>query len=195
MAWIRLEQNLKSHPKFLKLRTMMNIDEDAALGRLSLLWLWALDYALDGDLRKFDPAIVQSACKIPIETLVKCAFVDIRPYSRIHDWWDYVGNYLKLRFKDRPEKWRQIQLLYEHRSRHRSNTRSNPPRNPVDVDLNTLTSIREDVDLNESVHGKSTDFASRGSTATSKRHDKNCTCELCFGKVVLSNRPAGQERK
>lgn len=186
MAWIRLEQNLKSHPKFLKLRTEMGLNEDVILGRLALLWLWSSEYALDGDLRKFSAEVIESACKLPVKTLQSCQFIDVRPYRRIHDWWDYVGSYLKLRFKDHPEKWRRIQTLYEHRSIHHSKGASNPPSNPVDVDLNTLTSKqnKKDVDLNTDVERKSTATSSLALLNSKAGHGKNCTCEICWQKVV-----------
>lgn len=185
MAWIRLEQNLKSHPKFLKLRAVMKIDEDIALGRLALLWLWSSDYALDGDLRKFDHLVIESACKIPVKVLIECKFLDVKPCLRIHDWWDYVGPYLKLRFKDHPEKWQRIKTLYEHQSKHQSKSPSNHTSNPVDVDFNTLTSKqnKKDVDLNTDVHGKNNSFFPSGSRNAETAHPKNCACELCWNKV------------
>ena len=76
----------------------MGIDDDTALGRLATLWLWCEDYALDGDLRKFPKEVIESACKIPLKDLIECNFIDVRPYLRIHDWWDYVGNFLKLKY-------------------------------------------------------------------------------------------------
>lgn len=182
MAWIRLEQNLKSHPKFLKLRSMVAIDEDCALGRLALLWLWSSNYALDGDLRKFDHEVIEAACKIPVKILMECNFVDKRPYFRIHDWWDYVGGYLKIRFQDRPEKWKRIKTLYDIRGNHRSNTRGNPSGNCVSVDLIPLTSLtseKDSVDL--SANGKSTD--SLMLLKPTAGHVKNCTCEICWTKT------------
>lgn len=154
MPWIRSESNLSRHPKTLALKSMLNIEMDALIGRLHFLWWWTLEYALDGDLSRKEPKVIEEACRVPLKMLVRAGFVDARPYRRIHDWWDNQGNYLKLRFKDSPDKWMQIRDLYqrkEHQSIPSSKGSSNTTRIPVDVDLipkrTDVANGRTDVDL------------------------------------------------
>lgn len=149
MAWIRSDQALLRHPKTILLKALLKIDMDAVVGRLHYLWWWCLDYALDGDLSKHDPKVIEEACNIPMKTLYRAGFVDSRPYRRIHDWWDNQGNYLKLRFRDHPDKWMQIRDLYKHKSlngEHMSTLTSQPLSNPViqyNTDVRTLqTDVR-----------------------------------------------------
>lgn len=152
MSWIRSDENLPRHPKTLALKSMMNIEMDALVGRLHFLWWWVLAYALDGDLSKKEPKVIEQACQIPFKFLIRAGFVDSRPYRRIHDWWDNQGNYLKLRFKDHPDKWMRIKELYErkeHQSSLRSIRTSEPKCNPVDVPQRRtdVANGRTDVDL------------------------------------------------
>ena len=151
MSWIRSDCALPRHPKTIFLKTLLGIEMDTLIGRLHMLWWWCLEYALDGDLSQKEPKMIEGACQIPLKLLVKAKFVDSRPYRRIHDWWDNQGSYLKSRFKDQPDKWQQIKLLYErkeHQGKHRCNTSSNTTRNPVDVQTygrTDGTDVRTDV--------------------------------------------------
>lgn len=155
MPWIRSDSNLPRHPKTLLLKTLLGVDLEVVIGRLHFLWWWCLDYALDGDLSKHDPKVIESSCHMPLKTLYKAGFVDSRPYRRIHGWWELQGNYLQLRFKDQPDKWKRIKEMYEKdlpMSTHRRDLRSNTPHNDKDVDLitkrtdvaNGRTLIKED---------------------------------------------------
>jgi hypothetical protein len=138
MPWIRSDSNLPRHPKILCLKTLLGVDLEVVIGRLHFLWWWCLDYALDGDLSKHDPKVIESSCRIPLKTLYKAGFVDSQPYRRIHGWWELQGNYLQLRFKDQPDKWKRIKEMYENdlpMSIHRRDLRSNTPHNDKDVDL------------------------------------------------------------
>lgn len=110
--WIRSEQGLLNHPKTLLLCELTKLEKDVVIGRLHRLWWWCLDYAFDGNLRKFDAPTIEAACGLPLPGLVVAGFVDVRPYRRIHGWWDYASNYLKVKYKHQPEKWRQIETAY-----------------------------------------------------------------------------------
>lgn len=165
MAWIRSEQSVERHPKKLELQTLLQVDSDTVIGRLHRFWWWCLDYALDGDLRKHTPETLCAACDIPLEMLIKVRLVDTTPHLRIHDWWDFVGNYLKMRFKDHPQKWREIEQQYNTTR----NTIRNTPSNPVDVETYGRTDVDVERKREKDVEGQSTDFASHGSTSTPKK--------------------------
>lgn len=136
MSWIRSDKALLHHPKTAHLKVLLKVDLATIIGRLHMLWWWCLDYALDGDLSKHPPKIIEDACGIPIRDLMRAGFVDSRPRRRIHDWWDNQGNYLKLRFRDHPEKWMQIRDSYTSKS-HMSTHMGNTVGKTVDVDLHT----------------------------------------------------------
>lgn len=122
MAWIEVHQNLERHPKVLMLRKKSGLPLDTVLGRVLQLWLWGLDYAWDGDLRKYDAGMVEEACNIPLSTLIEVGLVDRRPYLRLHDWWDYAGHYIKTKYKNYPEKWERIKKSYETKLGNPKNT-------------------------------------------------------------------------
>lgn len=154
MSWIRSEVGLPRHPKTLALKSMLNIEMDTLIGRLHFLWWWTLEYALDGDLSRKEPKVIEEACQVPLKLLIKSGFVDARPYRRIHDWWDNQGNYLKIRFQKYPEKWKRIEEMYTTTNTH-GYTNGQPSGKPrgrrVDVDLISKRTFvpneRTDVDL------------------------------------------------
>ncbi len=154
MAWLRSEQSLLHHPKTVHLKTLLKVDTATVIGRLHMFWWWCLDYAIDGDLSKREGKVIQEACGITIQTLIRAGFVDSRPYRRVHGWYEIQGNYLRTRFKDHPEKWQRIKKLYEEDlpiSLHRGNGEGSYPRSSTDVDRGR-TDVeygRTDVDLKE----------------------------------------------
>lgn len=54
MAWLKSHQELSNHPKMKKLARVLGINKVQAIGHLHMLWWWALDFAKDGDLSKYD---------------------------------------------------------------------------------------------------------------------------------------------
>lgn len=193
MAWIRSEKAILNHPKTLMLSSILKVDIETAIGRLHMLWWWCLDYALDGDLSKHSAKVIESSCRIPLKVLKKSGFVDETPFVRIHDWWDNQGNYLKLRFRDQPDKWKRIKESYDiksHMSIPMSKHVSTPTGKPVDVDLIRLdlqtdvrsqTDGRTDVDLPKS-KSRLASLAPGGASLAA--HEKHCTCENCFNQKM-----------
>lgn len=134
MAWLRSEQALLHHPKTKLLQSYLGVTLAETIGRLHMLWYWCLDYALDGDLSRKEPKMIEQACEIPLKLLLKAGFVDSRPYRRIHDWYDNQSSYLKARFKDRPDKLASIQSLYKSSQTpvlHQGKGIRNGTRNPI----------------------------------------------------------------
>ncbi|TDA68003.1 MAG: HNH endonuclease [Clostridia bacterium] len=106
MAWIESHQTLGQHPKTRRLARCLGISLPAAVGHLHYLWWWALDYARDGDLSKFEPediagaALWEGDATAFIEALVKTGFVDRDEEGlAIHDWGDYAGRLIEQREK------------------------------------------------------------------------------------------------
>lgn len=119
MPWIESHQSLKDHPKLINLCQSMMWDVDCGIGKLSRFWWWCLDYAPDGDLSKFNDGQISHAMGVAIrdsaklvEAMVASRWIDRTPYFRVHDWWDYVGRYLKIKWKDHPSKWQAVKDKY-----------------------------------------------------------------------------------
>jgi hypothetical protein len=94
---------------------------DETIGKLHRLWWWCLDYALDGNLAKHPFGVIAGSIDVPpdqastfVMNMVKARLFDAEPYLRVHDWWEYAGRYLKLKYKEKPEKWQEIKALYEN---------------------------------------------------------------------------------
>ena len=117
MAWIESHQQLRDHPKILRLSRLLDIHRTSAVGLLHFLWWWALDHAEDGDITDFDALDIATAAGWDgdPDTLVK-ALQDCGPGDRngfiardgerliLHDWWDYAGTLVDRRIKDRERK-------------------------------------------------------------------------------------------
>lgn len=125
MAWIESHQGLREHPKTLMLMQKMGWNSDVTIGKLHRFWWWCVDYAEDGDLRKFNDGIIatavglDSSCgKTFVESMVDCGFevgsgfIDREPYFRVHDWWNYIGKFLQAKYRQSPEKWHKVRDLY-----------------------------------------------------------------------------------
>jgi len=54
MAWIESNQEVGRHPKTKKLARLLDISVVTAVGHLHYLWWWALDFAQEGVLTKFE---------------------------------------------------------------------------------------------------------------------------------------------
>lgn len=124
MPWIESHQTIERHYKTLDLMTSMGWDIDTTIGKLHRFWWWCMDYVEDGDLRKHSRerlgAVVglsgESAEKF-IESMVSSRYLDDDPYFRIHDWWDYYGRFLQVKYKNKQEKWKKIKELYHNVSK------------------------------------------------------------------------------
>jgi hypothetical protein len=125
MAWIESHQNLREHPKVIALCGEMAWELDTTIGKLHRFWWWCLDYAPDGDLRKYNDFQIAFAAGVAatdakrfVEAMVTgggkvvSGFIDRDPYFRVHDWWDYAGRFLKTRWKNYPDKWEAVRSAY-----------------------------------------------------------------------------------
>lgn len=130
MAWIESHQTLERHPKTLNLASQMQWELDTAIGKLHRFWWWCVDYVPDGDLRRFTDAQLALAvgvdlarAKAFVDAMINCGgisadgkplsgFIERQPYFRVHDWWDYFGTFLQIKYKRTPERWQKIKSLY-----------------------------------------------------------------------------------
>ena len=127
MAWIESHQALRDHPKVFDLADRMGWSEDETIGKLHRFWWWCIDYAIDGNLTKFTPTMLAQGVGIPREhgelflaSMIASRWIDHEPILRIHDWWDYAGRYLQVRFKHKPAIWKKISISYKSGTKNRS---------------------------------------------------------------------------
>ena len=127
MAWIKSYQSLERHPKLLELMTSLGVNQSEAIGLLHRFWWWCVDYAEDGDLTRFSNEQVAGMLGLSndkpfIETMVNCGFIERKPYLRIHDWTDYVGEYLYSKYRSSNlKKYKSIVRAYKggHKGGHK----------------------------------------------------------------------------
>ena len=111
MAWIESHQEVGRHPKTKKLARLLGVSLPAAVGHLHFLLWWALDFAQDGVLDKYDAEDIADAMQWEgdadalVEALLSSGYIDDTDDSLVvHDWHDYAGKLLERRAKDRARK-------------------------------------------------------------------------------------------
>lgn len=106
MAWIESHQSLGEHPKTKKLCRVLGISKPEAVGHLHMLWWWAMDYAQDGDLSRYEPLDIAIGAEWHgdestfVDALVTAGFLDRENGVRIHDWHDYAGKLIERRARN-----------------------------------------------------------------------------------------------
>lgn len=103
---------LGDHPKIHKLSRLLGISRVTAVGHMQFFWWWAMSYAPDGSLERFDCLDIAIAAQWEgdeqefVDALVAVGFID---ESGIHDWPDFGGKVLKERQKnaEKMAQWRQ----------------------------------------------------------------------------------------
>lgn len=132
MAWIESHQQLENHPKVFNLLYAMSWDLDQTIGKLHRFWWWCVDYAEDGDLRKFSDTQIGHAvglngdqAKSFVKAMLEAGWLDREPFFRVHDWWDYIGLFLQIKYKSRKEKWSKVRDSYYTEHNNGLNNRSN----------------------------------------------------------------------
>ena len=102
MAWIESHQALKDHPKTFKLSEELSASLAQVIGHLHCLWWWALDYAPDGGLSRFDAEAIARGClwegdaAVFVDALSEAGFLDRAGGGlTLHDWEEYAGRFLR----------------------------------------------------------------------------------------------------
>lgn len=120
MAWIESHQTLGQHPKTRRLAHLLGVSKPAAVGHLQYLWWWAMDYADDGNLARFDALDIAIGSEwegdetMFVDALVSAGFLDRDPdgMHRVHDW-DQYGGKLAERRKANAERMREARAKRE----------------------------------------------------------------------------------
>lgn len=131
MAWLPSHQELREHPKTRRLTVMLGVSRAQVIGHLHCLWWWALTYADDGDLTKFDSLDIALAAEWEgdpqtfVDALLACGgggrngFLELQGDDGLllHDWDEYGGKYVE-------KRRREADRLREHRKSSATSTRS-----------------------------------------------------------------------
>ena len=117
MAWVPSHTELREHPKTKRCARMLGAPRAQMIGHLHMLWWWALDYAKDGDLSRYDAADIADAAEWAgdpgafVDALAGCGARDQHGFLEreggrllLHDWGEYGGRYLEQRRKDADRK-------------------------------------------------------------------------------------------
>ena len=156
MAWIESHQDLLTSPKTLTVSAQLRWNVDETIGRLHRFWWWCVDHAEDGDLRRYNDAVLARAIGLEaaqgkgfVHAMCtaggrgRSGFLDRRPYFRVHDWWEYIGPYLQAKYKRTPQKWERVRNMYMNGDVTGSTTVTQPDTNqplPTNQPTNQPTS-------------------------------------------------------
>ncbi|MBQ7197418.1 MAG: hypothetical protein IJS40_08445 [Synergistaceae bacterium] len=114
MAWIEAHQELPRHPKTKRFARMLKISIPQAVGHLFMFWWWALDYAENGDLSRYDAYDLADAAQWEgdpeefLNAMIECGPGDSYGFIEkndsglfVHDWEFYSGRLVEKREKNR----------------------------------------------------------------------------------------------
>lgn len=111
MAWIESHQEVGRHPKTKKLARLLGVSLPTAVGHLHYFWWWALDFAQDGLLTKYDADDIADAMQWEgdaeelLSAMLTAGYIDETEEGlAVHDWAEYAGKLLERRAKDRERK-------------------------------------------------------------------------------------------
>jgi hypothetical protein len=99
--WLELHIGLSSHPKTARLRRRLGVTLPQAIGHVVMTWTWAVRYAPNGDLSRFDADVVADAAGWDddpgqfVRAMIAAGFLD--EDLTIHDWDAYAGRLLDRR--------------------------------------------------------------------------------------------------
>lgn len=119
VAWLESHQSLREHPKCKKFCRLLRVSKPEAVGYLHMLWWWALDYAEDGSLSKYDALDIAIGAEWEgdetqfVDALVTAGFLD-RDGDKlvIHDWRDYAGKLIERRARN-AQRMREARAEYD----------------------------------------------------------------------------------
>lgn len=95
------------HPKMMDLASRLGVNHREAIGLLDLLFDWAIDYAIRGDIGKWTDAVIAGSigwtedASLLVTALVDSGWLDRSKEHRliIHDWPDHVPMFARAKMK------------------------------------------------------------------------------------------------
>lgn len=113
MLWLESHADLGGHPKTKRLSKLLGTSVPATVGHLTLLWHWALKYATDGELSKFDDDEIADAAMWEgdpysfVSALLETGWIDESADGLVlHEWEQYGGKSLEAREKNKERQHR-----------------------------------------------------------------------------------------
>lgn len=127
MAWLHSYQEIRDHPKTFRLARKLGVSRREAIGVLHLLWWWAMDYAPDGSLARYETEALADAClwegdaRLLVEALSEAGWLDHDEAAgyAIHDWAEYTGALMQSRANAREantERMRRARAAHKLRT-------------------------------------------------------------------------------
>ena len=115
MAWIEFHEGLREHWKVQRLADALGGEYLYALGAISCLWLWCVQYAQDGELKAFTDAEIRLAARTKSEkfskkTLIACELLNAK--EQINDWRKHGIKLLESRRKRQREYMQRKRRVY-----------------------------------------------------------------------------------
>jgi hypothetical protein len=112
MAWIESHQELRNHPKVSAVCRTLSAEKNAIIGSLHCLWWWCMDYAMDGDISRYNAQQIADAAEWKGDaTKFAKALLDAGLIDRgkdgstsVHDWFDFCGDLIHKRLRRKEEK-------------------------------------------------------------------------------------------
>lgn len=103
--WIPMKRETLRHPKTLDLAARLEVDRPAALGYLTLLWDFVAEFAIQGDVGKWQNGVIAGACDWRgdhdsfVNALVESRWLDVNTTHRliVHDWPHHCEQWVKLK--------------------------------------------------------------------------------------------------
>lgn len=130
MAWIESHQALAGHPKTRRCARRLGVSIPTMVGHLHMLWWWAMDYAPEGELSKFEHDDIADAMQWEgdpdqlVSVLTDARFLDKNGCELvIHDWFDYAGRLLEKREQNNERKRRSREKKKKSEDGHADVTR------------------------------------------------------------------------
>jgi hypothetical protein len=111
-----MKLNTFNHPKFLRLKRLLDRPACTCAGVLELIWAMASMFASDGDLSRFTAQEIADFCEfdgdaeVLLRSLIESRWLDsVDGAVRVHDWLDHCPDYISDRMRKRAERSRPVQ--------------------------------------------------------------------------------------
>ena len=106
-----MKLNTFNHPKFLRLKRLLNRPACTCAGVLELVWAMATMFAADGDLSRFSAQEIADFCEWDgdadelLRSLVESRWIDREGDAvRVHDWLDHCPDFIADRMRKREQR-------------------------------------------------------------------------------------------
>ena len=181
MAWIEAHQELPRHPKTKRFARMLKISIPQAVGHLFMFWWWALDYAENGDLSRYDADDLADAAQWDgdpqefLKAMIECGpggsygFIEEDESGMsVHDWEMYSGRLVEKREKNRQRQARIRQETSNSEKGLQSENDENKPQKKSrkrNKNVKSVVVIRE-VNLDDNSSDESNEAVTRDSDVT-----------------------------